>query len=93
MALPSTAPAGPGLSTPESALPVLVHSAEDTHGSLSGEKSTGSEESPVETDSPGDAEPEFKEGGYGWSVQGNHHFPGLIPGSPLCLRFFTNTGS
>lgn len=64
-------PAGPGLSTSEPAAPVLARSAskDETAVPSTGEKSTGSDESPVDTDSPcspGEAEPEFKEGGYGW---------------------------
>ncbi len=66
MASHTTAQDGPGLSTPESTMPVLLRSKEDAPEPLSGEKSTASDESPLETDSPGDAEPEFKEGGYGW---------------------------
>ena len=62
---------GPGLSTSEPPLPVLTHSTSKDETSVPdlGEKSTGSDESPVDTDSPGspeEAEPEFKEGGYGW---------------------------
>lgn len=91
MAPHSTAPGGPGLPVPESALPALVHSKEDAHASLSGEKSTGSEETPVETDSPGDSEPEFKEGGYGWLVLSNHYFLGLVPRGLHCRPFSVNT--
>ncbi len=64
-------PDGPGLSTTEPALPVLTKSPskDETAVPYPGEKSAGSDESPVDTDSPGspeEAEPEFKEGGYGW---------------------------
>jgi hypothetical protein len=63
---PQTTPAGRPDFTAESALPVLVNSKEDISVPLPGEKSTGSDESPIDTDSPGEAE--FKEGGYGWLV-------------------------
>jgi hypothetical protein len=64
---PQTTPTGrPDFSAAESALPVLMNSEEDTPAPLPGEKSTGSDESPIDTDSPGEAE--FKEGGYGWLV-------------------------
>jgi hypothetical protein len=66
MTLHTTPTGGPNLPTAEPALPVLVKSEKDTPVPLPGEKSTGSDESPADTDSPG--ETEFKEGGYGWSV-------------------------
>jgi hypothetical protein len=66
MTLHTTPTGGPNFPTVEPALPVLVKSKEDTRVPLPGEKSTGSDESPIDTDSPGEAE--FKEGGYGWSV-------------------------
>ena len=67
MASHTTARDGPGLSTPEPTVTALPHSRkEDAPEPLSAEKSTASDESPLETDSPADAGPEFKEGGYGW---------------------------
>lgn len=54
----------PHTATPEQALPVSMNRKQTTSELLSGEKGTGSDDSPVETDSP--EEPEFKEGGYGW---------------------------
>jgi hypothetical protein len=67
MARHTATPNGPGLTAPESALPVLVNPKEDTLDPLSGgETSTGADESPAETDPPGPAD--FKEGGYGWLV-------------------------
>jgi hypothetical protein len=58
------APMAPRTATPKQALPVSMNPKQTTSELLSGEKGTGSDDSPVETDSP--EEPEFKEGGYGW---------------------------
>ena len=66
MTLRTTPAGGLNFPTTEPALPVFAKSKEDTPVPLPGEKSTGSDESPVDTDSPG--ETEFKEGGYGWLV-------------------------
>ena len=59
-------PDGPGLPAPETALqwPSPVSSQAGVVVHLPGEKSTGSDETPVETESSGEVE--FKEGGYGW---------------------------
>lgn len=58
-------PDGPGITTPESALAwTSPMSSQDGAAVLPNEKSAGSDETTVETDSPGEVE--FKEGGYGW---------------------------
>jgi len=94
----TTARDGPGLSTPEPTLPVLPRSKEDAPEPLSGEKSTSSDESPLETDSPEDAEPEFKEGGYGWVVVFsvllvNAHTWGLNSSYAVFLAYYLRSGT
>ncbi|KAK3906835.1 major facilitator superfamily domain-containing protein [Staphylotrichum tortipilum] len=94
---------GPGLSTSELALPVLADSPfkDETAVPCPGEKSTGSDESPVDTDSPGspgDAEPEFKEGGYGWVVVFgvllvNAHTWGLNSSYAVFLAYYLRSGT
>lgn len=82
---PHTTPAGgPDFSTAESALPIVVNSKEAAPVPLPGEKSTGSDESPVETDSSGEVE--FKEGGYGWLVHVYTQKTLALPGSNVCNR-------
>lgn len=49
---------------PEPTAPDAVHSKDAALAPQFDAKNTGSDESPAETDSPGEAE--FKEGGYGW---------------------------
>ncbi|KAL2257905.1 hypothetical protein VTK26DRAFT_8989 [Humicola hyalothermophila] len=61
-----------------------------------GEKTAGSDESPVETDSPGEAE--FKEGGYGWVVVAsvllvNAHTWGLNSSYAVFLAHYLRTGT
>ncbi len=77
MASHTTAPDRPDLSTFEPGLPVSLPPKEEFPGPLSSEKSSGSDESPVETDSPEEVEPEFKEGGYGWSVSSYSPHPSI----------------
>jgi hypothetical protein len=60
----TAAPDRPAPPTPESASSVLVASKDDGLVLSPDEQSNESDESPVPTDSPGEAE--FKEGGYGW---------------------------
>lgn len=68
MTLRAAPQCGPGTTAPDSrTLPVSALSKDDDAlAQLPGEKSTGSDESPAETESARDAE--FKEGGYGWLV-------------------------
>ncbi|KAK4154025.1 major facilitator superfamily domain-containing protein [Chaetomidium leptoderma] len=92
----TTAPDGPDLTAPESALPRLVHTNENAPVPLSGEKGAGSDESPMETDWPGEAE--FKEGGYGWVVVFsvllvNAHTWGLNSSYAVFLAYYLRSGS
>lgn len=70
---------GAGLPVPEPALrsPSPGSFQEDAAVQLPSEKGVGPDETPTDTDSPGEVE--FKEGGYGWLVlRGSRHpFPGL----------------
>ncbi|KAL2128036.1 hypothetical protein VTI74DRAFT_9824 [Chaetomium olivicolor] len=96
MAPHTTAPHGARLQSPESAVPVLVSRKEDAALPSSGEKSTGSEESPIESDSPGEAD--FKEGGYGWVVVlsvllVNAHTWGLNSSYAVFLAYYLRSGT
>ncbi|KAH6845181.1 major facilitator superfamily domain-containing protein [Chaetomium sp. MPI-CAGE-AT-0009] len=82
--------------TPEPAPPVSVNPKKDTTDPLSGEKSTGSDDSPVETDSS--EEVEFKEGGYGWVVVFsvllvNAHTWGLNSSYAVFLAYYLRSGT
>lgn len=85
MASRATAPDGPSLSDPESTLNTVVPSKDCSPVRLPDEKGAGPEESPQQTDSPGEAE--FKEGGYGWLVplSTKHPLPKPSVAWPLCV--------
>ncbi|KAH6649955.1 major facilitator superfamily domain-containing protein [Chaetomium tenue] len=73
-----------------------MKSTQNTPDVFSGEKGTGSDESPVETDSPEEAE--FKEGGYGWVVVFsvllvNAHTWGLNSSYAVFLAYYLRSGT
>jgi hypothetical protein len=82
--------------SPEPAQPGSMKPKENIPNPLSGEKSTGSDDSPVETDSPEEAE--FKEGGYGWVVVFsvllvNAHTWGLNSSYAVFLAYYLRSGT
>ncbi|SPQ18916.1 213e2d1a-9612-48e8-9324-017662670848 [Thermothielavioides terrestris] len=89
------APDGPGSRAPESTTTEGVHLKSGDLG-FAGEKTSGSDESPVETDPPGEVE--FKEGGYGWVVVFsvllvNAHTWGLNSSYAVFLAYYLRSGS
>ncbi|AEO65814.1 uncharacterized protein THITE_2113289 [Thermothielavioides terrestris NRRL 8126] len=89
------APDGPGSRAPESTTTEGVHLKGGDLG-FAGEKTSGSDESPAETDPPGEVE--FKEGGYGWVVVFsvllvNAHTWGLNSSYAVFLAYYLRSGS
>ncbi|KAK4128256.1 MFS general substrate transporter [Parathielavia appendiculata] len=96
MSLQTAALNRPWLSAPESAPSVLVVPKEDAPVLRPDEKSTGSEESPGETNTHDNTE--FKEGGYGWVVVFsvlliNAHTWGLNSSYAVFLAYYLRSGT
>ncbi|GAB1311157.1 Major facilitator superfamily domain-containing protein [Madurella fahalii] len=92
----AVSPGKAGALAPESAF-ASASPRDGTHPDLQGEKTSGSEDSPIETDgSAGEAE--FKEGGYGWVVVVsvalvNAHTWGLNSSYAIFLAHYLRSGT